>query len=112
MKDVITNRFRELVAQGQQLVGRINRNDYYVSSHEITPAQAWLSSVSNLLQTASLAGSFFLSESKTLMTHENMKRGIPPEIVSKMLDLLVSAQQEWEGGLMRRIEYILAARDI
>lgn len=85
MKDVITNRFRDLVAQGQQLVGRINRNDYYFSSHEITPAQAWLSSVSNLLQTASLAGSFFLSESKTLMTHENMKRGIPPEIVLKML---------------------------
>ncbi len=109
MKDVITNRFRELVAQGQQLVGRINRNDYCISLHEITSAQAWLSSVSNLLQTASLAGSIFLSESKTLMTHEGMKHNIATGVVLKMLGLLVSAQQEWEGGLMRRIEYILTA---
>ncbi len=109
MKDVITNRFRELVAQGQQLVDRINRRDYYVSPHETIPAQAWLSSVSNLLQTASLAGSFFLSESKTLMTHEHMKHSIPTGIVLRMLGLLVSAQQEWEGGLLRKIEYILTA---
>ena len=109
MKDIITNRFRELVAQGQQHARRTNRDTYYLDSHEITPVHAWLSSVSNLLQTASLPGSVFFNESKTLMTHENMKHGIPSEIVSKMLGLLMSAQQEWESGLMRRIEYIVSA---
>jgi len=109
MKDVITNRFRELVTQGQQIERHTNSKDYYVPSHEITSVHAWLSSVSNLLQTASIADSVFLRESKTLMTHENMQHGIPSEIVLKMLGLLMSAQQEWEGGLMRRIEYILAA---
>lgn len=103
MKDVITNRFRELVAQGQQIERHTNSKDYYVPSHEITSVHAWLSSVSNLLQTASIADSVFLGESKTLMTHENMKYGIPSEIVLKMLGLLMSDQQEWEGGLMRRM---------
>ena len=45
MKDTITNRFKELVTQGQQLVGQRVTDDFYVSSSEIPKYQAWLSSV-------------------------------------------------------------------
>jgi hypothetical protein len=43
------------------------------------------------------------------MTNEDMKHGISTNVASKMLGLLQSAQQEWVGGLLRRIEYILVA---
>ena len=108
MKDTITNRFKELVAQGQQLVGHMIKDDYYVDSNQISRYQAWLSSVSNLFELAAPPGSFFLSESKKLMNSEDMKNSIATIIVSKMQGLLVSAQQEWDNGLMRKIEYILA----
>jgi hypothetical protein len=109
MKEAITKRLQELVEQGQQLVGCMNKNDYYISEHNIPAFQAWLSSVSNILETASPPASFFLSESKRLMTNEDMKHGISTNVASKMLGLLQSAQQEWAGGLLRRIEYILVA---
>ena len=109
LKDTITKRFQELVDQGQQLVGRMDKSDYYISEHNIPAFQAWLSSVSNILETASPPDSFFLNESKRLMTNEDMKHGISTNVASKMLGLLQSAQQEWVGGLLRRIEYILVA---
>ena len=109
MKDTITKRFQELSEQGQQMVSRMNKNDYYISEHDIPSVQAWLSSVANILETASLADSFFPNESKRLMTNEEMKHGISINVASKMLGLLQSAQQEWASGLLRKIEYILAA---
>ncbi len=109
MKDTITKRFQELVEQGQQLVGHMNKDAYYVSAHDIPLFQAWLSSVSNILETASPPNSFFLNEAKRLMTNEEMKFSISTGVVSKMLGLLQSAQQEWVKGLLRKIEYILAA---
>lgn len=109
MKDTITQRFQELLEQGKQLTSRMNTSDFYISEHNIPAFHAWLSSVANILEIASPSGSFFLNESHRIMTDDGMKRGIPTKVVSKMMGLLQSAQQEWAGGLLRRIEYILAA---
>ncbi|GAI03064.1 unnamed protein product, partial [marine sediment metagenome] len=38
-----------------------------------------------------------------------MDIGIPSKIVLKMLGLLISAQEEWSKGMLREIEYVIAA---
>jgi uncharacterized protein YutE (UPF0331/DUF86 family) len=43
------------------------------------------------------------------MENENMRNGIPAQVVTKLLGLLTSAQLEWSSGLLREIDYIIAA---
>jgi len=62
-----------------------------------------------LIQLIAHSKSIFVEECERLMNNQEAKTGIPSRIVQKMHGLLKSAQEEWNRGLMRKIEYIIAA---
>jgi len=114
MQDKITKRFKELVEGGEKLVNQIGSDndgdhEYYVHPQEIPAYQKWLSSVLNLLHAACPRDSEYINDAERIMKHEAMQNGIPSVVVTKMMGLLESAQHEWAEGLLRKIEYIIAA---
>lgn len=80
-----------------------------VNEIQIPLYQTWLSSVSNLILLVARKDSHYLDEYKRLITNENMAMGIPSRVVLKMFGLLNSAREEWSGGMLRDIEYVIAA---
>ena len=114
MQAKITKRFKELVEGGEKLVNQIGLDndgdhEYYVHPQNIPAYQKWLSSVLNLLHVACPRDSEYVGEADRLMKHEGMPNGIPGVVITKMKGLLESAQHEWAEGMLRKIEYIIAA---
>ena len=91
----IADRFRELIEQGQQLAGRLNPQDYWVSERSLDSHQQWMSSAGNLLKIVSRKGTHFHDEAERLLGDKEMGSGIPIRVVTKMLGTLRSASQEW-----------------
>jgi len=71
--------------------------------------QSWLSSAANLIDYVSPMDSYFGKECRQVLSHDGLKTGIPSTVVKKMLGLLKAAKEEWEHGLLGRVEYIVAA---
>jgi len=113
MIEVITKRFSELLAQGESLVARMPRDyrgyEHWLRGEQVADYNAWLLSCANLLQVAATASSHYVAESTTLLTETKQPAGIMSSTVVKMLGVLKSAAIEWSGGLMRSIEYMVAA---
>jgi len=66
-------------------------------------------SCANLLQVAAPASSHFVAESTKLLAETDDASGIKTSTVSKMLGVLESASTEWSAGMMRSIEFMVAA---
>lgn len=113
MQDQIKNRFESLISQGDKLIQKLppyeGGYDFWVENRFISEYHSWLSSVSNLLFVVAMEGSYYFDECNRLMTHKDMKDGIPTGIVTKMYGLLSSAYDEWNHGLLRKIEYVIQA---
>lgn len=115
MKDLIASQFAALVAEGDVLVRRLPRGEsghgleYYADSDRVPEYQAWFSRSANLLRTVAPAGSHYPEQFQALLTHENMKHGIVSVAVQQAHGVLIAAQKDWSDGLLRRIEYLLAA---
>lgn len=114
MKEKITQRFDELIKQGHKLISSIGRESsgrlrFWVHESQIPLYQTWLSSVSNLILLVARKGSHYFDECNRLFTHEDMTKGIPSRIVLKMLGLIISVQTDWSEGMLREIEYVIAA---
>ncbi len=112
MKDEIQNRFNALSQRGTDLVRNLPRDQHggtYWVEDNVPQYQAWLSSVSNLFQIVAPEGNFYIEECTRLMKHRDMLNGVPSHIVQKVYGLLASAKEEWEHGLLGKIEYIVAA---
>ena len=109
----ITQRFTELLAQGEGLVAGIPRergnSAYWLGSEQIATYNAWLVSCANLLQVAAPRGSYFVTESTTLLAETQNPAGIMTTTVRKMHGVLKSGEAEWKAGLMRSVEYLVAA---
>jgi hypothetical protein len=71
--------------------------------------QRWLSSSVNLFALVSPSSSFYVTESQQLMDQAGKGQGISTSSAQKMLGLLQSAYDEWQKGLLRKIEYIISA---
>ena len=113
MMDEITNRFAELAAEGDGLAGRMPRDQhgyqYWLREEQVALYNAWLLSSANLIQIAAPPASHFVTESTALLNETKNQTGIMTNTVSKMLGVLKLASTEWTAGLMRAIEYIVAA---
>jgi uncharacterized protein YutE (UPF0331/DUF86 family) len=113
MEEEIQERFGALLAQGSNIIDKIPRTNrgsvYWIPSEDISVYQAWLGSVANLILNVVAPDSYFAEECKRVMTHEHMNRGVPIHLVRKMYGILNSAQEEWSHGLLRKIEYLVAA---
>jgi uncharacterized protein YutE (UPF0331/DUF86 family) len=113
MKERISGRFEALIKEGHRLVSLIGSDShgpkFWVETARIPIYQAWIASASNLIRVVIKGQSHYIDEYKRLMENENMRNGIPAQVVTKLLGLLTSAQLEWSSGLLREIDYIIAA---
>lgn len=113
MKKEFEQRFAELVLAGQKLVSALPRGEYdleyWIPGARITEHQKWLSSTMNLLKLIDQPNGTFVTESDRLFHEIDNASGIPSHVVQKMHGILVSAQEEWEKGFLRKIEHIVIA---
>jgi hypothetical protein len=113
VKDIIDERFRKLVADGEQLVRRLPSDshglDYWVPSRSVAEYHAWLSAVANLVDLVTTPQSSYRGQVQKILAHENMATGIPTVVVQQLFGLLQAASADWSAGTLRRIEYIVAA---
>ena len=114
MKEKITQKFDELIKQGRELISNIGRESngrlrFWINEPQIPLYQTWLFSASNLIRVVAPKDSHYFDECNRLVTHEDMATGISSRIVQKMFGLLISAQTEWSKGMLKEIEYVIAA---
>jgi hypothetical protein len=115
--DNLKHRFDVLVNQGEELARKLPRDSNgtmcpWISKERIPEYYAWLSSAVNLVLTVAPTNSFFNEECDRIMTNPLMAQGgVHSEMFLKAQGLLVSAKDEWNNGLMRRIEYVIAAEN-
>lgn len=109
----IGERFKQLIQAGQQLVARLPRDEHgpkhWVPEDEQPEYNAWLASAANLFRVVAGGGNYYFDASERLINHEHMSSGIPQLVLRKMLGLLTAAHEDWTKGLLRKIEYLVAA---
>jgi hypothetical protein len=113
MKEEINSRFRELLEEGDQLVGMIPRGpqgaNYWIADVRIGEYQSWIASAVNLIEIVAPTDSHFRVDATQVLKHSHLQAGIPTTVVRKILGLLKAAFAEWQARLLGKIEYIIAA---
>lgn len=109
MKELIEQRFNELIQQGLLLSRQTGGDSYWVDDSSIPLFQTWLSSAVNLIQMISPKQSYHFNECNNIMQHEHLSQGIPIIVYQRMYGLLASANEEWKRGILKVIQYIVAA---
>src|SRR3990172_1616179 len=114
MEELISKRFDALIEEGRHLEETLPRTKsggvgFMVDSPRVSSYEAWLTSAINLVHTIVPHKSSFLQEINRIRQHEQLKYGFPSVIFQQMLGLLISAKPEWDQGLLRQIEYVIAA---
>jgi hypothetical protein len=113
MKDEFDKRFGELLSDGQRLLSSLPRDEYgpefWIPKGRISEYQRWLGSVTNLISLIDQSNGTFVAECKRIMQDQEIQKGIPSRIVQKMYGLLAASQDEWQRGLLRKVEYIVVA---
>jgi len=113
MKEEFEQRLSELVHEGQKLITSLPRYErgpeYWVPEERIAEYQKWLGSTANLLRLIDQPNGTFKTVCDTLMSENDKESGIPSRIIQKMQGILASAQDEWNKGLLRKIEHIIIA---
>lgn len=84
-------------------------DSYWVHDSSIPLFQTWLSSAVNLVQMISPKQSYHFNECNNIMQHEHLSQGIPIIVYQRMYGLLASANEEWKRGILKDIQYIVAA---
>ena len=107
MKEVIETRFQELISEGQTLISEDFGTYGQVARNQNEKYKRWFFSVLNLLRVILPdINPYVLSASKLAIEDD---RFIQETTVRDMFGVLTSAKEEWDRGLLRRIEYIVAA---
>jgi uncharacterized protein YutE (UPF0331/DUF86 family) len=114
MNELISKRFDVLIEEGKHLETKLPRTkngsiELMIDSPRVSLYEAWLTSAINLVHTIAPLKSSYLQEIERIRQNENFKYGFPCLVFQQMLGLLSSAKQEWTQGLMRQIEYVIAA---
>lgn len=113
MKDEIEDRFAVLLGQGEHLIQCFPRDkhgiEHWVATADVPTYQAWLASAANLIRLVARPESHFVTECDRLLTDKSMQNGIRTLVIQKMYGLLFSTREEWNHGLLRHVEYIIAA---
>jgi len=124
-REEVTKRFEELIKQGQGLIGTLGpavsiihadgrtefdqkSYEYWVSQKRIPEFRSWLTSASNLIHFIVPPETHIAKECDSIMADEHLKQGVPSNVLVLMLGLLKGAKDEWDHGLLGRIEYIVA----
>jgi len=94
-------------ADGRQELDR-NKYEYWVPQRRVPEFRAWLTSASNLIHFVVQPETHLAKECDNIMADEHLKQGVPSNVLVLMLGVLRGAKDEWEHGLLGRIEYIVA----
>ena len=113
MADDISMRFQSLIDQGNTIASQLPRDEFgheeWTGTEKMSEYQSWLASAANLLGVVTTVDSYFAQECDRLMSAESQHSEIRSHTILKMQGLLTSAYQEWQHGLLRKIEHIVAA---
>jgi hypothetical protein len=113
MIENIEARFDELISAGQNLIKAIPGNEdgpeYWIPEQSIAEYQRRLMSSANLINLMATQDSTFGQECAKILGNKYAADGIPSRMVQKIYGLLSSARDEWQRGLLRKIEYLVAA---
>lgn len=116
MKDSIETRFKDLLFEGQRLIEGLPNaqatNPYWIARDHSGDYQAWLTSTVNLLRTVSPPDGQFARECERLLADKSLANGIPVETVIRVNGLLRAAKVDWESGLLRTLEFVVAAQTL
>jgi uncharacterized protein YutE (UPF0331/DUF86 family) len=113
MHEAIAARFDELLASGAELARVMPRQggsfQMVAPTHREPEYHAWLTSSANLVQAIAPKGSYFLQECDQVLHDKDLIYRVPTRLVLRMLGILQSAKAEFDKGLLRRVEYLVAA---
>jgi len=115
MKEKISQRFEELIKEGQDLVQQLpmwNEDVYqsHIDCRKVYKYQSWLMSSVNLLHLIAKKDNPYLVECENLSEKGLYgNKGLSPSGFARMQGILLSSKEEWERGLLGEVEYIVAA---
>ncbi len=113
MKEEIRKRFTELIMEGHRLISLSPKDEhgpeYWVQEDHLFEYQKWIDSTVNLIKIIDRIDGIFNTECDRLLQSEDMKGGISTSIIQRFFGILQSANDEWERGLLRKIEHIIIA---
>ena len=113
MNEDISKRFAELIREGTSLVKNIphdrDGDAYWMNDTFLQPCQRWMVSVANLVNIVTTKKSIYPGACENILTSEDMQSGVPTSKFKKYLGILESANDEWERGLLRDVEYLISA---
>lgn len=95
-------RFRDLVAEGEQLLSEVPHDSPIEHPHR-SRALAWILSTGNLLEATLASDSLWVAEARRLLPHADAT--LWPEGIASLLGVLSSAANEWSRGLVDRLEF-------
>lgn len=108
--EIIERRFQELLAEGDRLRPRHPddpQTRYTSELHE------WLVASDHLIQTVTVGNGTYAKASGALLNEDEFLKQYPSRIahqrLGKMLGILKSTYRDWDDGLLRKIEFIVAA---
>ena len=109
----IKSRLDQLVERGDRLRSHLPSGqdglEYWTRKEYMAEYQAWLSSTANVIVALAPPSSPLPQQVAEVLRHPDLKNGIPSQVVLKMQGLLTSTREEFEHGLLGKIEYIVAA---
>lgn len=107
-------RFSELLTEGKKLIASVPMDSdgepyYWVPDEQIASYQRWIGSTINLIRLVDQPNGTFSSECARLQSDDDNKTGIAYRIMQKLYGLLSATKDEWQRGLLRKIEHIIVA---
>jgi hypothetical protein len=81
---------------------------YWVPKVRVPEFRSWLASASNLIDFVTPSETHLAQECDRLMKDNDLSRGVPSSVLVLILGLLIGAKDEWDHGLLGKIEYIVA----
>jgi uncharacterized protein YutE (UPF0331/DUF86 family) len=116
LKAAIEKRFADLITTGDRLLEAVPREqfsdrgrDYWLPNERLPEYRQWMASASNLLKTVARKGSHFFDEPDRLLARKGDQDGFQTTRFAELLGTVKAAYEEWQHGLLRELEYVVAA---
>ena len=113
MKNTIAERFDFLLNEGEELVKALplsgTRSQMSAPKGKEPIYRSWLMSSANLIQSITQPGSYFIQQVDKIFNDGQLAYFVPTRIAQQMYGLLRAAKNEWDQGLLRKIEYVFIA---
>lgn len=110
--EAFTARLDELLGQGQALVSRMPLHG--AAADRAAPAarepeyRAWLASSANIITALTPSTSPLRAQCEHTLADSDLRYRVPTRLAQQMLGLLAATKADFEAGVLRQVEYVLA----